>query len=231
METITKSSIDSTGYRSLFQCAKEIGIDKVMNFVDEINGKNFNKEVLLRQAILYGKNNLLSFVIRNKDVVQYFRDHEEDFRLFKITDTNVFDVLVALEGNISRLDLYLENAKRLETLGVSKIKFGSLWPISVHSCKLYRNKDGQITFIQKDYTDGKLLSVGNEVLDNETYYYSQIPYQMDNGNATFCLTSKNSEHGFQTRWIEIEDFGFRGDKLPSKEDIDSYEIPKQLIKR
>lgn len=224
-------SIDSTGYRSLFQCVKENGIDKVVDFVDEINGRSFSKEILLRQAILYGKNNLLSLVKQNKDIIEYFREHEGDFSTFKITDNNVLDVLIILRENISYLDLYLENAKRLENLGVAKIKFENLCPVTVNDCRLYKNKDGEITFIQKEYTEGEILSVGEEVLDDETYYYSYIPYNMDTKNSTFCLTVQNTEHYRQHSWIEINDFGFRGDKLPSKEEMDSYEIPKQLIKK
>lgn len=224
-------SIDSTGYRSLFQCVKENGIDKVVDFVDEINGRSFSKEILLRRAILYGKNNLLSLVKQNKDIIEYFREHEGDFSTFKITDNNVLDVLIILRENISYLDLYLENAKRLENLGVAKIKFENLCPVTVHDCRLYKNKDGEVTFIQKSYTDGKMLYVGDEVLDSEKYRSSYIPYKMGNEGATFYLTVQNTEHSQQYSWISINDFGFRGDKLPSKEEIESYEIPRQLIKR
>ena len=62
-------------------------------------------------------------------------------------------------------------------------------------------------------------------------HYSQIPYIVDNESTSFCLKVANIDHKMQYREIEIRDFGFAGDKLPTEEELSSYEIPKKLIKK
>lgn len=231
MEKIVGDSIDSTGYRTLFEYVKEEGIDKLLDFITDINNMDFRAELLLKSAIIYGKNDLTTLIKKNRDVTRFLASHENEFRSFSLTNTDILTVLTKLKENISYLDLYIDNAKRLEDLKVSRIRINDLSTFSHSRCEIYRNKRQKNSYITKSYTDGKIDWIGEEELQSEVYNSSYIPYIVDMDNATFNLTVQNSNRGYQTRWIDIKDFSFRGDKLPREEEIASYEIPKQLIKK
>lgn len=220
MEIKTCEALESTGYRCLFECVKEQGIEPVMHFIKDVNNIS-SRDILLRQAIMCGKNDLLALVKRNRDIVRYLRQH--DLQGFIFTSQNVLDTLTSLSKDISLLELYLDNAKRLEELNVLGVHFEKHLYSAVKRCDIYKDKeDGKIKY----YTDGRIQSMG-EISDENECNYSYIPFAIENSDCSFLLEAINTEQG-QYRNIFIKNFGFDGTKLPSEEELQSYEVPKQF---
>lgn len=230
MNVMVSGELESTGYRCLFECVKELGIEPMMQFVEGVNNVS-PTHILLRRAIMDGENDLLSLVKRNQTIIRYLRQHKKDFQFFSFTSENVYNVLTSLSKDISLLDLYIDNAKRLEALKVLKVELQDFAYPEPYDCDIYRDKYGKIIVIVKYYTDGQIKAVGQEVETDPLFHYSKIPFTIENkdNNMSFVLRTENNEQGYQFRSIKIRDFGFDGTKLPSEEELQTYEIPKQLI--
>lgn len=232
MELKTSKKLGSSGYRCLFEYVKKEGVEPALDFFEDIDNFYCGKNTLLKNSIVFGENDLIRINRRNRDIVKYIREHKKDMKNINLADVNILNELYRLQKDNTLIDLYLENAKRLEDLKVSNINFNQ-FPQSnyYYYCGIYRNKDGQIIRIQKNYTDGKIDRVKEEKLTDKMFNYSEIPYILDNKETTFSLNIENTEHGYSIRIIEIKNFGFNGDKLPTEEEISSYDIPLQLIKK
>lgn len=232
MGTKTTRPLASTGYRCLFECVKQQGIDQMLHLIQSINNiSSYGMDTLLNQAIINGKNDLIALVKRNSDIIKYLREHKKDLQRLDLANENVLNTLNSLSNDISLLELYLDNAKRLEELKVEQIRFENFPFYSTYECGIYRNDQGKIIIINKYYTDGKIQSVNQEYEVDKLFHYSRIPFSIDNENTSFVLNINNDENGYQYRAIEITDFGFDRSKLPTEKEMQSYEIPKYLIKK
>jgi len=122
------------------------------------------------------------------------------------------------------------NIKRLEELKVESIILSNFLHFNFETCEIYRDAAGKIITINKGYSDGQISDIKDENLISKYFNYSEIKYMVCYDKATFSLEANNCENGQQYRTIRIENFGFDGSKLPTEEELSSYEIPKQLIK-
>lgn len=174
-----------------------------------------------------GNNDIDKMAKSNQDIIRYIREHEKEFSGFSLNNENILPMLTSLSKDMSLLDLYLENARRLEDLKVSRIYLTPSFE-NEYQCGIYRDRDGNIINIQKYYTDGNIIAK-EESLEDELFNYSEIPFSIT--NASFLLHASNNEDFIQCRGIYITDFGFNGDKLPDETEIQSYTIPKQLLKK
>lgn len=222
--------LESSGYRSLFEYIKKEGVEPALDFFKDIDDFYSDKNTLLKDSILFGKNNLIKINRRNRDIVKYIREHKKDMARLCLTNKNILAELNRLQENDTLIDLYFENARRLENLKVLDITFVDFFDYETY-CGIYRDKDGQIIRIQKKYTDGKITEVFEEILKDKLFNYSKILYRLNREGTTFSLSAENTEHGNSIRQIKIKDFGFNGDELPIEEEINSYDIPLQLRKK
>lgn len=55
MEIKTNKELASSGYRCLFEFVQQEGIEQVMHFIQDINKISFQKDIVLKNAILYKK--------------------------------------------------------------------------------------------------------------------------------------------------------------------------------
>lgn len=229
MEIKTDEKLESTGYRCLFEYVRKEGIEPLMSLIDDVR-KVPSKNILIQQAVINGKNDLLALVKKNQDVIHYLREHEKELELLSLTNKKLYQTLHELSSNISLLDLYLENAKRLEELKVSEIEFVTFSEFDRYHIEIMRTERGDIKFIKKYYTDGKIKPNGQEQVMIQCFRASEIPFliALEDG-ISFILSTDNRENGYQYRNIQIRDFGFDGTKLPTEAEIQSYEIPKQYI--
>ncbi len=191
-----------------------------------------------------GKENaLVQLAKRNKNIIKYLKEYEKELTILSFSDENVYNTLANLLTDISLVNLYLDNAHRLEELKVSKIKFvKELKSFDARGDRYIcgfipnRSKEGiqdRIKYILKYYTDGKVFP---RLTEEQAHNYSRMCSTYNEvcfsivSEATFVLRTENEENGYQNRSIEIMDFGFNGSKLPTIEEVQSYEIPKALIK-
>ena len=232
MELKTSKELESSAYRCLFEYVKKEGIEPALDFFKDIADFYSDKNTLLKNSILLGRNDLIKISRRNKDIVKYIREHKKDMKRLCFTDKKVLTELNSLQEDNTLIDLYLENARKLEDLKVSDIAFVDFFDYESY-CRIYRNKDGEIIRIQKQYTDDKIkiVEVFEEELIDKLFNYSGILYRQNREETTFSLSVENTETEYSIRKIEIKDFGFDGSKLPTEEEISSYDIPIQLIKK
>lgn len=228
MGMMVYKGLESTGYRCLFECVKQEGIEPVLGLVQDIQDINklSNLNILVQQTIMGEENDLVKMAKKNKDIIRYLENHKKEFTALSLANANVFHIIKSLSNNMTLLNRYLENAKKLEELKVAVVslidKFNNRG-----ECGIYKDSDKRITNILKYYTDGNIIA-GDEVIKDEMKGYSVIPFVFQ--NATFLLEVIN-KNSVLHRAISITSFDFDGSKLPSEEEIDSYRIPEQLIKR
>ena len=226
MEIKISEELESTVYRCLFEYIKQNGIESVFGLAQDIQSLP-NREILVQQTILFDeRNDLIKLAEKHKDVIDYLKKHSKELTKLSFFKEDVLNILQSLSKDISLLDTYLENAKKLEKLKVADISITSSLNNSLYNCDIFRDANGKIINIKKQYTDGK-TSVRKEILENEEFNYSIIPFYLT--DATFMLQAKNSERLYQHRGIQITNFSFDGNSLPTEEEIQSYEIPKRLI--
>lgn len=239
MEKVIESKIlESTGYRCLLEAVKQEGIVPVTKLIQDIRSLP-SKEVLVLQTIAGVGNEINTLEENNKDIIKYLKEHVNELAVLNLTDENLYKTLINLINNESLISLYLENAKRLEELKVKNIKFvKDLKSFNANGdcyrCTYAPRDDCKgLKYIIKYYTDANVLP---RLTEEEAHAYSRMCSTSNGvyfsliGNATFVLKCINKDNFSQDRSIEIMDFGFDGSKLPTEEELQSYDIPKSLIK-
>lgn len=228
MKIIVRSEcMDSTFYRVLFELAKEVGTGELLNLLyDLVSLKNLSLE---KEIIFEGKHRSLSLISRNKKVVDYLRKHKKELEAKNLTDQNIISVVNELVDNPSLLDTYLENARLLEKYKIEKIKIVSkkyedIFHININQ-EIYYNKSNKIIAIRKYYTDGEIECIRVE----EGYDYKEMNCALKGEVSTsWILHTENHENGMQFRSIYITGFDFNPEKLPTEEELQSYELPSSL---
>ena len=223
-KVITEEKLVSTGYRCLFECVKKEGIEPVFNLAHDV--KNLPKQdSLINQTIMGEENDLDKLRKNNKDIIKYLKEHKKELKALSFKDLNVYNTLAVLLKESSLIDLYLDNAKELEKLKVASIRYLSPKDNEL-DYSIYRDINGDIINIRKYYTDGNIC-VGEETLEDEEFLYSKIPLYIS--SPSFILEVSNNESFYSYRAIMIKDFTFDSSKLPTKEELESYEVPRSLI--
>ena len=246
MEIRTSDYLESSVYRILFEYinSNEKVVHQLIGLMEAIYALP-NREFLIYQMIADRRNRLDELMEKNKDVINYFRwDEIGEYKSSLITklimNDDVLRILKEIRDDKSLIDIYLKNAQRLEALKVEKIVFGDLKKLMKqfhhYYCEIKKRNDRELRHVHKCYTDGKVKKVLTE--EEATCFdwchvgYNFIPFDIYKEiDFSFVLTCVNEENGRQKRSIEIEDFAFDGSKLPTEEEISSYELPKELIKR
>lgn len=233
----TSNELESTSYRCLFEGIKENGVEPFLGLVQDIPTIS-RRETLIKQILFSSTNDLEKFKRKHHEIIKYFQSHKKEFVRFSVTDENVLNTLNVLKcilNNSDLLDLYLENARKLEELKILAIEFKNLQNLCNNNenyCSIYRDEQGKIINITKYYTDGQIVSDGHEIIVNPRFNYSRIPFSINsNKRMTFVLESENCENLEQYRKITIENFGFDSAKLPSEEELQSYEIPQEYVRK
>ena len=188
-------------------------------------------ENLISQVIKREENSLALLANKNKDILKSLNDKSELSPL-NYRNRNIYNTIVKLLKDISLLDLYLANAKELEYLQVGTIEFvDSLKSFDSNGdkyyCKFRTDNNGKnLQFITKYYTDADVIP--RPLIRRNTRNFNNILFTFS-GKASFVLKTSNPINYYRDRKIEIIDFGFDGSKLPTKEELESYEIPRALI--
>lgn len=218
MKMKSKEDLESTGYRCLLECVKKEGIEPIIRLFQDIKS-NHLKQGATPEDYLMDKH---------KDIIKALKEYRRELMGLNLMDSNALQLLTNISENPHLLNLYLENAKKLEELKVSDIFFVLGLHQEEYQCDIYRDEYGNIVNITKYYTDGNLYA-GEESIDQS--YHSCLSFFIDDPKTTFLLRVCNNRNIYQYRGIYIMDFAFNGAKLPTEEEIQTYEIPKELMKK
>ena len=249
MEVRTSDYLESSIYRILFEYinSDEKVVHQLIGLMQSIYALP-NREFLIYQMIADRRNRLDELMEKNKEVIDCFRwDEIGQYKSSLITklimNDDVLRILKEIRDDKQLIDIYLKNAKRLEALKVDKIVFCDLKKLMKefhhYYCEIKKRNDRELRHVRKCYTDGVVKRVLTK--EEATCFdwchvgYNFIPFDIfDSKEAhdfSFVLTCENEENGRQKRSIEIANFAFDGSRLPTEEEISSYELPKELIKR
>lgn len=233
---IETKKLESTGYIRIFECVKDNGIKPIMHLLKEI--RDLSKNTIINRAILDGTHETLSIVQTKEyiNTIKYLRLYKSDLEGLSLNNESILKALKKLKTDISKLDTYIENAKKLEELKIERIKL--LLSSEIYSrqfiCRIYRDNSFpiNITHINKYYTDGEILYLTPETKSG-TYLGnpSQITFKIgprELRDASFVINCENHENGNQERTIELTSFDFNTELLPTEENIRSYRIPNEL---
>ena len=247
---------DSTTYRKIFEFIGQEGIEPFEKLVCDII--DIDKYTLTRDGILKGKQPIMSLVCRNKLVIEFLRQFNNYFLSYGPANTMDIDspdflnFITYTSRNMDKLDTYIENAKKLEELKISNIKFfdsEELWSLNNRTLKTVglgatqiwkESKD--ITTIRKHYSDGIInyTPVKFPFLDDdfdlakrakreyEEFKISLEPNKYITNSPSWLIQSENHENGYQFRYALIENFDFNSELLPTNEQLNSYEEPQSL---
>lgn len=227
---------EGTGYKRIFECAQVNGCTPLINLLEEI--KNLSESKIFDHAILSGIHDTLSLVKTKeyKDTIKYLREWKKDLLGLSLDNYNILSSLYNLRRNPENITKYIENARKLEELKIEEIKLISREEIydKLFACDIFREPYStfhEIIGISKIYTDGRILYLTPERKASKFSSTSQITFEIgpnDLHSPTFLLRCTNKEKNNSYRRIEITDFGFSSEYLPTENELSSYEIPYTL---
>lgn len=244
MEIKTSDYLESSVYRVLFEYIKSSknAVHQLIGLMEGIYALP-NREFLIYQIMADRRNRLDELMDKNIDVINYLRNcdlesHKSSLFSKLIMNEDLLKVLKQIRDDKSLIDGYLKNAQRLEALSVEKIVFGEISKLMKeyhhYYCEIKTRNERELRYVHKCYTDGTVKRV--LTLEEAEYFdwchvgYNFIPFDiLDGKECSFVMVCKNEENGHQKRKIEIPDFNFDGSKLPTAEEISSYELPRELI--
>lgn len=217
---------ESQKMRKIFEFIKKYGIFELQSFFTEYD--ILRQQDLLGMAIMEGKHPTLAFVNKHRDVCRLIK--EIDY----LGGSFIFrhDVRSFLTNEITDeiIEKYIECARSLEEIGVSKIRFMPNKACNISKTMIKYDCDGKISSIIKNYFNSDCLveyslddSRSNECFE---VYNSKIIFHNDYGN--FIITSNNKENDRQVRHAIVSDFLFDVSLIPSERELSSYEVPETL---
>lgn len=234
---LPEKKLDSTYFRVLFELAKKESPEALQNLLRDL--KELERMSLGHTAIFKGTHPTLSLTSKNKSTIKFLRERKKELEGLNLLRFDVADSVNQLVGNPSLLDTYLENARLLESYRIGNVKlpetesglYGFNTPVSI-----YKDLKGTIEEIVKYYTDGEFKytvypaskKVGKIIYEA---YSADLSREVP---ATWVLGTENRSTGYQYRTIYIENFAFDTTKLPTEEELQSYDFPlslKQLFKK
>jgi len=227
---------DSVTYRKVLEFIQKEGTEPFEKLINDISKM---QEPLLA-AIMFGKHPTLNLVRNNKIVTEFLRQFGYYFlhNGQSYSDEKFRKFIANISENIDKLNLYIENVKRLEELKVCMIDFRDIkdsWELHNNGMgvvKIWR-KDNKITDIRKNYTDGTINYSLKIKRSKYGRYFEEYRIRVSKNedienSPTWYIQCENGDSGKQYRYAWIEDFGFNGELLPTNEELSSYEEPQTL---
>ncbi len=224
---LSEKQLDSTYFRVLFELAKKEGPESLQKLLKDLEMLKGNS--LEYDAIFKGRHYTLSLTTKNKGVISYLRERKKELVGLNLLNESVTASINELVDNPGLLDTYLETAKYLEDYRIGHINCmpECLDTLNITSRAFY-DKEGKINCITKHYTDGSIIY--SPVGEPQGLFRQQIiPCILDGSvPTTWVLRTENSDSGWQYRTIYLENFAFDTTKLPTEEEVQSYDLPPSL---
>lgn len=204
--------------------------------------ENVSKEVLENRKLLE-KKMLKIMYEKCKDLFWYLKSNNSNLVIF---DNDFKYLLEEVKTNLHNINIYIENVSKLDRLNVNEISLYSkkenfsfivnsdLEKINSYKVngKWYYLKEPILDQIRKVYTDGQINFVKKNIFGQGTieipyficggYYYSKIL------NSNWILDVSNKKGEIKNHLYLKNSFNFDFSNFPNKEEIESFEIPKNL---
>lgn len=245
---------DSLVYLSILDYVKKNGIGNFRELFNQL--ENITSDIVDVEEYLFGSEEtktLDGIVKRNINLIKFLRKLCND-NIYFLND-NFKEFILNLESN-DKIDLYIENAKKLFLLGVDRICINSknmnsarteLYLDDSKNLNAYKNKDnhfiyfesGKIIFNRSIYTDGKITIndvpefTGKGLLTHPIKLANRLnheQYLLRVKDANFILGKENHSDMSKYRYLYLKgvDFDFDISKLPSKLELESYNEPEYV---
>lgn len=215
-----KKELDSTTYRKLLEFIKKEGAETFISFFDDYT--KVKEQSLIFKALCEGKHPLLSLVKKHRSTVGFIRELDDSYPCI-LLERNLPQLLNSITSeNISQ---QIDTAMALEELRISSVTIGGLEDSRKSYQTLIKYHNGEIDGICKYYSNGELNYVLNRNagwVDYNTY----VRFGSDSGN--FLLGVQNVITHEQERYINLTDFTFDANLLPSEVELARIEPPKSL---
>jgi len=239
---INENRLESTAYRRLFECAKEVGPGRLFHLVQDMIA--LQNADIINESVLNGMNRLIELTKRNKETISYIRKYNKELKIgnFKLANLQTYKLLGELLKDVALLDKYIENARILEELKIGAITLvnnDALEYFNEASGILYfKNETGQITDIIRSFTDGRITEITPEMEDENSDVYNirfkirSTPINKEGKIIEippyWLLKTENHKYGVQHRYFFTNGFNFDASKLPTEEELSGYELPSYL---
>lgn len=222
-------NLNSTYYRILFELAKEEGVESLKNLLYDLI--DLESRPLGQEAILKSKHRTISLINRNKKAVAYLRKYRDELEGYNLLNPRILSIINKIIQNPSLLDTYLKNARILEKYRIGRIDIFShksaLTDLKIRM-EIYINEAKKITDIIKYYTDGEFED-RLMVTPLDSFNCQEVHTRLNTDvPATWILRTENHADGRQYRQIFITGFDFDSSKLPTEEELQSYNLPSTL---
>ena len=219
---------ESTGYKRIFECAKNEGIEETLNLFNQM--EELKRLDLVTSAVLGGIHQTLSLVRNNKGVIQFLREYKRDIRSIISNYEIITNALELANDNPRILETYIENMRILEELKVDRVEIRKLKELlnRYYYFEMCRLSQTRVRVTKKYYTDGKFdFDDEKVVLDG---CKARWLFELSSGpkNTPTYLLNVDRRKSLENRTIEITGFDFNRKSLPTEEELSSYEIPSVL---
>lgn len=219
---------ESTGYKRIFECAKNNGIEETLNLFSQM--EELKKLDLVTSAVLGGIHQTLSLVRNNKGVIQFLREYKRDIRSIISNYEIITNALEIANNNPTLLESYIENMRMLEELKVDRVEIRKIKELlnRYYYFEMCRLSQTRVRVTKKYYTDGKFDFYDEEVVLDGCK--TRWLFELSSGpkNTPTYLLNVDRRKSLENRTIEITGFDFNGKSLPTEEELSSNEIPSVL---
>ena len=210
---------ESTGYKRIFECAKNEGIEETLNLFNQM--EELKRLDLLTSAVIGGIHHTLSLVKTNKRVIQFLREYKRDIRSIISNHDIITNALKLASDNPALLASYIENMRMLEELKVDRVEITKLRELlnRYYYFEICRISQKHAKVTRKYYTDGKFdFDDEKVVLDG---CEARWLFELSSGpkNTPTFLLSVDRTSKLENRIIEITGFDFNRKYLPTEEEL------------
>ncbi len=219
---------ESTGYKRIFECAKNNGIEETLNLFSQM--EELKRLDLVTSAVLGGIHETLSLVKNKKGVIQFLRKYKLDIRSIFSNYEIITNALKLANNNPRILETYIENMRMLEELKVDRVEITKLRELlnRYYYFEMCRLSQTRAMITRKYYTDGQFDFHDRNAKINGCEV--RWLFELSNGpkSTPTYLLNVDRRKSLENRTIEITGFDFNGKSLPTEEELSSNEIPSVL---
>lgn len=173
--------------------------------------------------------------ITNGNINDFYNEFKEEINFIKKYNNEECEIysksfIAFLKESLDgKLDEYIRKLKILQELEINKIILSSYNKFSANfKIKNLDDLDNQV-FLTKTYSDGNLCTAYPIVNYNISKKHNNWFGGYYNNSATYVVQVENFGDGTILKTLYINDFNFNIEKIPTKEELESYRFPISFV--